>query len=663
MPSDMPENPFKIEKDFGVTGDLSGNYKNTWVEESFDIENGNSKLTISHTARYIGTSIEQTRIWQFLICVSLVLMVILGRVFYLQAIQGDYFRSLAEGNRIRLIPIPAERGIIYDRFNRPLLKNIPDFSLAVVPQDLPRSSVERDQIITKISEMSTIQKVDIEKQIKRYGPSSFQSFSIENNLDYDTALRLYVENSNLPGLEVQSGSKRGYFFKATTSSVPVVVPSLSHLIGYVGRLNDADVEANKDLDYLPTDLIGKTGLEKTYEQTLRGTYGRKKIEVNAIGKEQSVLAMEAPVPGKNLILSLDLDAQKKMEELVKQTAEVTGKRKIAAIALNPQNGEVLALVSWPSFDNNEFVNGIDQKKYDEYSNDIDNPLFNRAVGGQYPPGSTVKLVVADAALEEKIASKNTTVNSVGGITVGGSLFKDWKAGGHGITNVTKALAWSVNTYFYYVGGGFEKFTGLGIERLGKYFTAFGLGKKTNIDLTGESAGFIPSKDWKKKEKGESWFVGDTYNVSIGQGDLLVSPLQVAVWTSAVANGGSLITPHLGKKIIDPLTKKEAELSFSNEKIQGISSSNLQIVREGMRDCVTLGSCKLLGTLPFQAAGKTGTAQWSKTHPTHAWFTSFAPYQKPQIVVTVLVEDGGEGSTVAQPIAQKFLDWWGKKYLE
>jgi penicillin-binding protein 2 len=321
------------------------------------------------------------------------------------------------------------------------------------------------------------------------------------------------------------------------------------------------------------------------------------------------------------------------------------------------------MVSWPSFDNNLFAAGIGSEKYSEYLKDEDRPLYNRTISGQYPPGSTVKLIMSVAALQEKVITKNTTVNSVGGIEVGKSYFKDWKVGGHGYTNVIKAIAWSVNTFYYYIGGGYEKFVGLGIDRIDKYFALFGLGVKTNIDIPGEATGFVPTKIWKKAEKNEQWFVGDTYNVSIGQGDLLVSPLQVAVWTAAVANGGNIITPHLGKEIINPVKKETKKINYDIKHLTEISDVNLKIVREGMRECVVAGSCGLLRALSFQAAGKTGTAQWSKTKPTHAWFTSFAPYNKPQIVVTVLVEDGGEGSVIAQPIAQKFLDWWGKKYLE
>ena len=658
----MKNNLFKIESELGKVGDLTGNYKKNWVEESFDIESGDSKLTIAHTSRYIGTSIEKTRIYLLFFGIFFIFFIIFARVFILQIIKGDEYRELAEGNRIRLLPITSERGIIYDRYNKDLLSNIPGFSLTIVPQDLPKNQDERNKIIDSISKITQLPADDIKTIINKYSKYSYESIVIKNDLEYTKALQFYVENAGLPGVQIESGSKRGYYIQNSKNSEPQIIESLSHIMGYVGKLNENELSEYHSQGYLASDIIGKTGLEKYYESVLRGTYGKKKIEVNAIGKEQSVLAMEPPIPGQNLTLTIDLDAQKKLEALIKESATRQNHKKIAAIAINANNGEILAVASYPFFDNNLFSGGINEQDYQKYISDPNRPLFNRVIAGQYPPGSTVKLVMSVASLQEKIISKNTTVNSVGGIEVGGTYFKDWKLGGHGYTNVTKAIAWSVNTFYYYIGGGFEKFIGLGIDRIAKYFYAFNLGKKTNIDIPGEASGFVPTKEWKQSEKNEQWFVGDTYNTSIGQGDLLATPLQVAVWTAAIANNGNLITPHLGKNVTDPISKKSKELKFPTKKINEVSSENVRIVREGMRECVVYGSCGLLRNLPFQAAGKTGTAQWSKTKPTHAWFTSFAPYSNPQIVVTVLVEDGGEGSVSAQPIAQKFLDWWGSKYL-
>ncbi len=654
----MDKDFFTIASADASRGDLTDKYRTRWIEESLDIEGAErNRLSVAHTTRYLGTSISVRAINVFLTTIIIGLVLIFSRVFYLQIINGDYYRSLAEGNRVRLTPIPAERGIIYDRFNRELTQNIPSFSLAIIPQDLPRDPDKRDDILNHIAEISGRSTDDIKILLAKYNAYSYESITLKENLDYTTALTLYVQNADLPGVAVESGNQRSYSPAVNTSTL-----SLSHVLGYLGKLDEQELRVRHNQGYLTSDNIGKIGVEKKYESYLRGHYGRKKIEVNAAGKEQAVLAVDPPVPGQNLNLTIDLEAQKKLESLVRATAERVKKRRIAAVALNPNTGEVLALVNWPAFDNNKFSSGIDLATYSNYLNDPDHPLFNRVIAGSYPPGSTIKLLISAAALQEGIITKTTSFNSVGGIVIGGQLFKDWKAGGHGATNVLKALAWSVNTFFYYIGGGYERFAGLGVETIRRYLEAFGLSRDTGIDLPGENGGFLPSKEWKQRTKGETWYVGDTYNISIGQGDVLTTPLQVAVWTAAVANGGAIITPHVGKSVTDPMTKKTMIFQFPDRPNGLVSKQNLTTVREGMRDCVAYGSCQPLKTLPFTAAGKTGTAQWSKTHPTHAWFTAFAPFTDPQIVVTVLVEDGGEGGATALPIVNGFLEWWGKRYL-
>lgn len=654
------ESPFTISGKKVKDSNLSGKFRNSWVEEAIDFEDQAPGLSIAHTSNYVGTSISFERTLVLMSLFVMGLLIIFARVGYLQFLKGDYYRALAEGNRIRVLPIPAERGIIYDRYQKLLVQNVPGFSLLLSPQDLPRDTVIRNHIIDQVVTLSGVPKEDIEHLITKYGSYS-QSIILKENLDYDTALKLYVQNADLPGIQVESTSERNYITSGTSTLHNIL--SLSHILGYVGKIREDETDAMQALGYLLSDEVGRTGVEKIYENTLRGTSGRKKIEVNAVGREQNVLAVEPPKPGNDLILTIDIEAQKKLEDIVSATADRTGKRRIAAIAMNPNNGEILALVSWPAFDNNAFAHGISTTTYKQYIDDKNLPLFNRAIAGGYPPGSTAKLMVAAAALQEKVITPLTTVNSVGGFMLGGTFFKDWKAGGHGLTNVTKALAWSVNTFFYYVGGGFDKFIGLGVDRIESYMRDFGVGQKTNIDLPGETTGFVPSKEWKKRVKNESWFVGDTYNLSIGEGEMLTTPLQAALWTAIVANNGTVITPHVAQKLADPITNATTTLVFASHPIGTVSAENLAVVRQGMRDCVIWGSCQLLKTLPFETGGKTGTAQWNNNKQTHAWFTSFAPYNRPQIVVTVLVEEGGEGSVIAMPIARDFLDWWGRNYLK
>lgn len=654
------EKLFNISEEKQRKGDLEGKYSRTWIEDSFSFEQAVGKQpAIAQTRNYLGTSIAKKNIFIMGVVVLLGLSILFGKTFYLQILKGDTYHELAEGNRIRLRPILSERGIIYDRFHNEMVENVPNFSLTLIPQDLPRNPGKREAVIDRAVALSGVSKEQITALLTKYSSYSYASLVIKENLDYETALQLYIQSAQLPGISIEKGSKRKYVSGSETVRGGL---SASHLLGYLGKLNDVEIEAlGKNNDYLPFDNIGKTGLEKTYENYLRGKYGLKKVEVNATGQEQSVLAEDPPQPGKNIVLTIDLEAQAKLEELLKAMLVKTSRTKGTAIAMDPRDGSVLAMISLPAFDNNDFSGGISQEKYQIYRDNPDNPLFNRAVGGTYPSGSIIKLIVAAAALEEKVVNQNTAFLSTGGLQLGDRIFKDWKAGGHGVTNVTKAIAWSVNTFFYYAGGGYKNFVGLGVDRIVKYMQSFGIAKKTNIDLTGERPGFLPSKDWKQETKKETWFVGDTYNLSIGQGDLLVTPIQAAVWTAAVANGRNVVQPHLAGQIEEPGTHTKTELQFTTYTVP-ISETNMNIVRQGMKECVSYGSCQMLKTLPFSSAGKTGTAQWSSNKDNHAWFTSFAPFENPKIVVTVLVEEGKEGASAAQPVARDFLLWWGKKYL-
>ncbi len=634
--------------------------KSLWIEEAIDFEKDMSKWGIAHTQAFLGTSISQKKINTFfiLLCTGIIILGI--KIFYLQIIKGNHYHTLAENNRIRLLPIAAERGIIYDRNHKPLVENVPSFSLNIVPQDLPHTPTEKKLIIKKASEISGVPEETILKKVERFKGYGYLSLVIKENIDYDSALKLYTTAANLPGIVVESGTKRHYLNDYTYSSSTLL--SMSHILGYLGKLEESEVETMRNKNYLPSDDIGKTGLEKIYEPFLRGVYGRKKIEVNALGQEKNVLAIEPPQPGHNLTLSLDIEAQSTLETLLKNQLATIHAKRGSAIALNPQTGEVLALVSLPAFDDNNFSGGITSNTYRDYLENKDRPLFNRAIAGSFPPGSTAKMIIATAALEEHIVSPETTINSVGGIQVGGTFFRDWKEGGHGTTNVYKALAESVNTFFYYVGGGYRDFKGLGIDKITQYLNRFHSGQKTGIDLTGEGEGLVPTPQWKKEVRGEPWYIGDTYNTSIGQGNLLVTPLQVAVWTAAIVNGGKIISPHLEHDLTDTFTKKITTYQPVVLKKDIASLATLQHVKNGMRQCVVSGSCFTLRNLPFTAGAKTGTAQWSNNHPTHAWFTGFAPYENPHVVITVLIEEGGEGSVAAGPVARDFLKWWSKKNL-
>jgi len=652
------QNLFGIEANSFDNRNIKGKYKKSWIEDSLFFEESKGKQVASpQSFNYVGTSFTNKKINIFFIFLLVFFLLLISRFFYLQIIKRSSYRVSAENNRQRIISIPSERGLIFDRQGIQLTKNIPNFSLAIIPQDLPRKKEQRIPIINKLAILINKSEEELSNILDEYGSYSYESVVIQENLDYDTALNIIIQTSELPGIEILRGSKRLYLDDFGNEFNTSTNHSLSHILGYIGKLNKEEFMEKRTKGYLSSDNIGKIGLEKTYESFLRGVYGKKRIEVDSLGKEQNILAQEAPEAGFHLEMSIDSKIQNKLEEIVNHYLKTNNKKRAAAVALDPRNGEVLAMVSLPAFDNNDFSGGIAFTKYQKYLNNEDQPLFNRAVSGLYPSGSVIKTAFAAAALEEKIINSKTSFLSNGGLRVSQWFFPDWQVGGHGVTNVRRALAWSVNTFFYYIGGGYNDFVGLGVEKMIDYLQEFGFGNKTNIDTTGEKIGFLPSKEWKEKVKGERWYIGDTYNLSIGQGDLLVTPLQIANMTAVFTNGGKLYQPHIVKSIINPITEEKTNIPVEILNENFISSVNLNIVKLGMKDCVDYGSCRRLSLLPFSTGGKTGTAQWNKNKANHAWFTSFAPYDNPEIVLTVLVEEGEEGSAISVPIAYDFYQWW------
>jgi len=642
-------------------GSLAGRYNQAWTEESFYFEKKIGRQRVLKTkSDHLSTSLNKIKARRLFSFLLLVFVLIFARIFYLQIFRGGQLRATAEANRQRLLPIAAERGLIFDRNNIQLTDNIPNFSLAVVPQDLPRNSGERQAIINKLSELTGKSEAEIKSILDEYGSYSYESIIVEENIDYNTALKILIGSADLPGIQIQRGSKRLYLndinnLKSFSTSTP---SSFSHIIGYIGKLSKNELDKLHANGYLPSDNIGKTGLEKSYETILRGTYGRRRIEVNAAGKEQTVLAEEAPIAGQQLRLSIDAKMQSALEKILADNLKSWQKQRGSAIIMDPQNGEILAMVSLPAYDNNDFSGGIIQEQYKKYIEDFNHPLFNRAIAGTYPSGSSIKPAIASGGLQEGIITSATVFRSTGGLQVGSWFFPDWQAGGHGLTDVRKSLAWSVNTFYYYLGGGYGNFVGMGVEKIVNYLKLFGFSQLTGIDLPGEQAGFLPSKQWKEETKKEKWYIGDTYNVSIGQGDILVTPLQIANMTCAIANRGTLYVPHFVKTLIDPISKVETPVNPVIIRQNFINKNNLSTVALGMHDCVVYGSCRRLSLLNLDISGKTGTAQWNSNKDNHAWFTSFAPFNSPQIVVTVMVEEGREGSSVSEQVAFDFYRWWG-----
>ncbi len=612
-----------------------------WVEDSFSSP---TSISSGAGAGFLSLSLTAKKIRLFYLLLLLGLVVLFAKSFYLQIIKGDYYFSLAEENRIKTEYTKADRGIIYDRNGQSLVQNVFGFSLSIIPADLPKDSDKRSEVINTAASLAGITSQEIEAKLKDSSKYYYQSIIIKTGIGYEQAMYLKIISSDMPGVYLDIDSWRQY----------LAGPSWSHLLGYVGKIDAPAYEKNKST-YLLSDNIGKAGLEKQYESYLKGQRGQKRIEVDALGREKKVISQTQYVAGASLILSVDCQLQKKIYEILQNHIK-DGRGSV--VVSNPQTGEILALVDYPSYDNNLFAPGIKPDDYKKLLEDPNKPLFTRSIFGEYPSGSTIKPTIAAAALQEKIITINTIVNSTGGLKVKEWFFPDWKAGGHGATNVIKAIAQSVNTFFYYIGGGFGDFKGLGVDRLVKYFRLFGLGEPTGIDLPGERGGFVPTPQWKEEVKKEQWYIGDTYHISIGQGDLLVTPLQVNAWTATVANGGRYLRPHLALGLVRPDGSKE---SFPPQIVREnfISKENINIVREGMRETVKTGSAKSLSDFKVAVAGKTGTAQWNTTKKNHAWFTAFAPYDNPTFAVTVLFEEGGEGSSVATPIAREILEYWFK----
>ncbi len=651
MPEKENENLFlPIVDHLGPVEGATGNQ--TWVEEVYG-----EGAWMPHDApvhsQFIGLAAKRRRVVIFFAAVMALFTVLWGRAGYLVAQSGS-FKARSDSNRIRTVTAPAPRGIIYDAYGMQLTDNVADLRLALVPYDLPADPAERAEAIAKISALAGIDPAAAEESLKDFGEKGYQAVTVAENITRSQAVDLTVAKADFPAIRILNGSHR-YYGLANT------VQSLSHILGYMGRITAEDLKKPGIKDYQPTDSIGRTGLEYVYEKDLVGKPSVRKVEVDAVGNEVGIVGQEDAVPGKNLRLFIDAGLTAAAEDSLKATMKNLGLSKGAVIVEDVKTGGILTLVSLPSFSNNRFASGIGQAEYAQLRDDPDHPLFNRAISGTYPPGSTAKIMVAAAALAEGIINANTTVSSVGGIRYGQWWFPDWKAGGHGITDVKKAIAWSVNTFFYMVGGGYESFKGLGIAKMGEYFSRFGIGEKLGIDLPNEAAGFVPTVAWKEETKNEPWYIGDTYHVAIGQGDLLATPLQMTSWTATVANGGTLWKPRLVSGYSDGEGRSMGEEAPSAIRTGVVDDAYLATVRAGMRQTVVDGSAKLLMGAGMEVAGKTGTAQVSGKD-NHAWFTGYGPYEDPQIAVTVLVENGKEGASVAVPVAKDIFSWYAANRL-
>ena len=635
----MSYDPFFIKQQATDIKDTKLNFFSGQIDGDIVISDSYRKKTKHIWKNTIGMKI--------LVIFSVVAFIcLLSRLYYLQIIRGAEYYGTAEGNRIRSIAILPPRGVIFDLTGKRLAHNVPDFALIVVPSDLPSEQSKEDEIFFVLSQTLGINHFDLVEAFAHIPRTSILPIELIRGISQSQAVVIAREINNWLGISLESVQQRTYEIKEP----------LSHILGYTGKISDKDFDYFSEQGYLLVEHVGKTGLEKQYQNDLRGELGIQLVEVDSNNKTTRELDRKDPEVGNNLYLNLDSDLQVFIWEILQELINEKGFPGASVVVLDPRDGSIRALVSFPGFDNEIFARNISSKEYQALLEDVRKPLFNRSISGEYPSGSTIKLVIGAAALEEGIIGRYDSVLSTGGIDVNGYWFPDWKYGGHGQTDIIHALAESVNTFFYAVGGGYNNIDGLGVEKITYYGSAFGLSKKTEIDLPSESNGFLPSKEWKEEEKNEKWYLGDTYHLAIGQGDILVTPLQVANFTSAIANGGTLYVP----RIVDRIGRNYKNATINEPRILNkdfIDKYNINVIQQGLRAAVTYGTARSLSSLNVEVAGKTGTAQFSSEKLPHAWFTGYAPYRNPEIVITVLIEEGEGGDISATPIAKKIFEWY------
>jgi penicillin-binding protein 2 len=569
------------------------------------------------------------------IIVTVLFCVFVFRLWHLQVLRGSEYKKIDEHNRLRVLSIPASRGIIYDRNGRPLVKNVPSFDISVVKEDISGNS----EILSDLSRLIGVKHEDVLSSIRKYSVKPFRPVVLKEDVPFKDVARIEARKSDFPGLHIKIVESREYMYGH----------SASHVIGYLGSPANGQLKSQEYEDVAEESFVGQFGIEKVYDSTLRGIAGKKIIEVNALGSIIKVVRIQRPARGKDITLTIDVDLQVEAENSLKGRAG-------AVVAIDPATGAILALASAPSFDPNMFARGINSRDWRKLVKDPKKPLLNRAVQSQYPPGSTFKILTAITALEEGIVASDTTYDCNGWIYFG-RTFRCWKAAGHGEVSLHKAIVESCDVYFYEVG------KILDIDVLARYAHGFGLGIRTGVPLEGEAAGIVPTTAWKHQVKNDTWFRGETLNTVIGQGYLSATPIQVAVMMAAVVNGGILYEPYL---LIDSVPR------VRSEHMRKIKPETIQTVKKALRGVVTEehGTGKLAQSDIVSISGKTGTTQViggvmnGKNIPEkfrdHAWFVAYAPEENPEIAVSVFVEHGGHGSTGAAPIAKSVIEAYYKQ---
>lgn len=585
------------------------------------------------------------RIYALSIAAVIIFLILLGRLWFLQFIEKDALKEMSENNRLRFIPVAASRGALLDRNGKVLVNNTPSYSLAVIPNEVK----DRDKLfdtlvqILKIDRGELLSKWEKGKGRAKYFPIILASGITRDQLEY------FEENSlRLTGIEIEVKPVREYPEGSFAS----------HLLGYIGEISEKEADMAEFAEYNPGDYLGKSGIERSFEKYLHGEDGGRQIEVDARGRYLRMINETLPVSGHSIMLTIDQELQKAAEKAL-------GDKAAAAVVMEINTGEILAFASSPGFDPSLFSGRMPPEKWEAYLNDKRHPLENKALKGQYPPGSTFKIITALAGLAEGLIDEHTVVNCKGEYKLGNNTFRCWNKKGHGNVNLKGAMRESCDVYFYMLG---ER---LGVDRIARYARMFGLGESMGCGLENEKSGFVPTAEWKEKKFGKKWYKGETLPVSIGQGYLLMTPIQLAAMTAGVATNGKIYRPHLVKKVLDRDGKSVKEFVPEVLKSVDLKSEHFRMVKDGLFAVVNepRGTGAAARLYEVRVAGKTGTSQVVKMkdskgpvpyeHRDHALFVAFAPFDKPEIAVAVVVEHGEHGGGAAAPVAGQIL----RRYFE
>lgn len=597
---------------------------------------------MEHFVKDSNTIEDSKYVWSKRIVV-LILIILLIRLWDLQIMRGSEMKRLSEQNRIRINKIVAPRGVIYDRKGRIIADTRPSFNIYISHEDMKNF----DQTIDGLTALIKISKEEIMEKLEaaKGQPASFP-VKIKSDVSLDDVAKIEANRVYLPGVNIQVEPKRFYHYGKM----------FAHLVGYVSEISDEELKKKEYQNYSPGDFIGRYGLERSYETYLRGVDGEKRVEVDSRGREMRILEQKNPIPGNSIYLNVDLDIQGTVDKAFEN-------KRGGCIAVDPKTGGVIALVSSPTFDPNKFVSGITKEEWQIIALDKRHPLQNRVIQGRYPPGSTFKIVSAIKGLELGIINERTSFSCRGGFPYGGRVFRCWKKGGHGNINVHRAIVESCDIFFYNLG------LRLGVDRIHEISDLIGLGRVTGIDLPGEKDGLIPSTQWKKKVYGKPWFEGETVSVSIGQGAVWLTPIQLVQLASFVANEGINYKP----MIVNRIVSQEGKVIKTFEPVMNtdarLKKETIRIVKDGMKGVVNEGGGTAYGSRleHISMSGKTGTAQSvgekGKNLGDHAWFIAYAPSDNPAIAISVLVEYGGHGSSVAAPVAKTITEAMFKENKE